>query len=392
MIESNQSAEQPGRQHQSSSDEQTYRALLEDVEGMFPVPEEAAEAYLDSLPTLAGQVDDAILQRSDISDLIGSCAIDIITTNHRNHGKFMATVFALDLPALLVRVMPWAYRVYTIRGVSYEYFPAELSAWIRAIEDELDPAHARPLCRVYRWMMEHHDMMKQLSEARERVTPRESDWSEELDALLSCLLQGDSRTAQQMAEETTREAGDLPDFYVKRIQPVMYRVGSLWAEGEVTISQEHMVTAMVGRIIASTYQRFDVFHPSRGSALVSCATDEFHELGARTVADVLELDGWDTTFIGASVPEHDFHQTVIDQQPEIVALSATVPSHLLRLQRMVNRIREESCLDHTRIMAGGLAFSMAPEAKERLPVDGCAHDAQGASKLAKDWWEEGAWN
>jgi methanogenic corrinoid protein MtbC1 len=195
-----------------------------------------------------------------------------------------------------------------------------------------------------------------------------------------------------MAEESAPDANDLPELYVNRIQPVMYRIGSLWADGEVSVAQEHMATAVVSRIIAGSYQRFQLFERSRGTAIVSCATDEFHELGARTVADLLELDGWDVTFVGANLPERDLHRMVVDARPEIVALSATVPSHLLRMKRMVDRVNEDETLEKTRTMVGGLAFSMAPEAFDALDVDGVAEDGHGARKLAAKWWENGVWN
>ncbi len=364
------------------------RELLEELKELFPVPDEAADAYLDNLPALAERVDNHVLQRPDISDIIGSCPVDVITTNHRNHGRFMGTVCALDLPSLLIRVIPWAYRVYSTRGVSYDYFPAELKGWRNALEAELDPAHARPIRLIYRWMIDRHETMMRLSEDADSFPPAQGDLSDELEPLLSCLLRGDSQGAQSLADESMLEATHLPDFYVKRIQPVMYRIGNMWATGEVTVAQEHVATALVSRIMAGAYRRFDFFGNSRGHALVACATDEFHELGARTVADLLELSGWDVTFVGADVPERDFQQMALDNPPEIVALSATIPSHLLRMKRMVNAIRTESTLQNTRIMVGGLALSMAPEAVDRLDADGCAGDGQDACRLAEKWWKE----
>ena len=180
--------------------------LRNELEGLFPVRGDAASEYLDQLNALAEQVDEKVLRRPDVSELVGSCPVEVITTNHRNHARFMATVFALDLPSLLVRVIPWAYRVYTIRGVSYEYFEAELSAWMDAAEEHLGAARAEPICRIYRWMLDHHEDMKQLSREVRPFTPSEGDWSDELDALLSCLLDGDADGARRMAEESAPDA------------------------------------------------------------------------------------------------------------------------------------------------------------------------------------------
>ena len=368
------------------------RRLQQELSNLFPIPDEAATQYAGNVPKLSAQVDEQVLRKLSVSDLIGACPVEVIRTNHRNHGRFMAAVFVLDLPSLLMQVVPWAYRVYTARGVSADYFRAELAAWIDAVQSQLDPAHARPICRLYRWMIDHHDTMQELARNVTQSSFVTGDWSSELESLLGCLLKGDSTGARRMAEESAPEAGDLPKFYVDRVQPVMYRIGDLWAEGEVSVAQEHMATALISRIMAATYQRFELFKPSKGKVVVACATDEFHEIGARTVADLLELDGWDVMFIGANVPEEDFHSTVVDVQPEIVALSAAVPSHLLRMKGMVDGVRAESSLAHTRTMVGGLALNVAPEASDKLAVDGSAQDGRHAQKLAHQWWEEGIWD
>ena len=367
------------------------KSLQDKLGKLFPVPDAAASAYLDKLPILTARVDEQILGRSDISDLIGRCPVDIITTNHHNYGRFMATVFSMDLPALFLRMVPWAYHVYTTRGVSFDYFAAELSAWKDAVESELDGALARPISRVYRWMIEHHEEMKELSGTCGNFPAPEPDWSDEREALLSSLLEGDSAAVRRMAGDTVSEPAELPAYYVGRVQPVMYRVGSLWAEGRVSVAQEHMATAIMGRVMAETYSRFQIFDPSKGKAIVACATDEFHELGARIVTDLLELDGWDVMFLGANVPDHDFQQIVQEARPRIVALSAAVPSHLLRMRDMAEGVRKESSLDHTRVMVGGLALTTAPEAVDKLNVDGFAEDGRGARRMAHRWWEEGGW-
>ena len=366
--------------------------LQADLKGLFPVREEAATAYLDKLSVLAERVDEEVLQSSKVSELIGSCPVEVITTNHRNHARFMATVFALNLPSLLVRVIPWAYRVYTNRGVSLSYFTAECQAWINAVDQELDPAFAEQIRRVYSWMIDHHEDMKQLSQEIDVFSAQTNDWSEELNSLLSSLLSGDTQSVQQLAESEARDVADLPRLYMDLIQPVMYRIGSLWADGEVTVAQEHMATAVVSRIIAGTYQRLQLFaqkdHGAKGTAVVSCASKEFHELGARIIADLMELDGWDVTFMGANIPEEDFHHMVVDKQPDVVALSATVPSHLLNIKRMVNRIREEESLAHTLILAGGQALSLAPESAQSLNVDGIAHNGYEAREILAQWQEK----
>jgi methanogenic corrinoid protein MtbC1 len=362
-----------------------------EVRELLPIGEAAAEEYREKTAALAAQVNSQILQRSDARDLIGSCPVDTIIANHSNHARFMGAVFSLNLPSLLTRVVPWAYRVYTTRGVSYEYFRAELTAWERAVSERLDEAHARSIRTVYEWILDHHEEMKELSAEMTSWFPPELDWSEDRETLLTNLLAGEYGKIRDGLGEVASNSKSLSELYLDDITPVMYRLGNLWATGEVSVSEEHMVTALVSRAMTAAYDEFALFEPTKGQIVVGCSTDEFHELGARVVADLLELDGWDVAFLGANCPAADFHHMVAEIQPEIVALSATIPHHLLRIRDMLGRLRGDSRLSGTRTMVGGMAFSAAPEAAEGVGADGWATDARDACQLAASWWEEGCW-
>ena len=366
--------------------------LAQEAHGLFPIPEAASREYRAKISSLAAQVNESILQSPNVRELIGSCPVDTIASNHNNHARFLATVMTLDLHSLLARVVPWVYRAYTAQGVSYEYFRAELEAWKEAVREQVDDVHADPICRVYDWMLWHHHDMKGLSLEITEVFPGHVDWSETRQVLLDSLLAGDSRRLRDKVEEIAPDAEALPELYVNVLQPVMYRVGDMWAEGEVSVSQEHMATALISRVMAATYERLSIFEPTRGKAVVACATDEFHELGARVVADLLELDGWDVAFLGANVPNEDFHHMVSETQPAIVGLSATLPYHLLRVKDILDPLREDQRLDRTRIMVGGMAFSMAPEAAEKVGADAWARDGKDARQVAARWHEEGYWD
>lgn len=54
--------------------------------------------------------------------------------------------------------------------------------------------------------------------------------------------------------------------------------------------------------MSGLYPHVFSIEPDGRRAVMACAADELHELGARMVADFLQLDGWDVSFLSASVP------------------------------------------------------------------------------------------
>ena len=59
------------------------------------------------------------------------------------------------------------------------------------------------------------------------------------------------------------------------------------------------------------------------------------------VADLFENDGWDGIFLGAAVPEDAMLEAIRSDKPDLVALSVTMPQHLLTCAELVEAIRRE---------------------------------------------------
>ncbi|MFW6414168.1 MAG: cobalamin B12-binding domain-containing protein [Verrucomicrobiota bacterium] len=374
--------------HSESGEQQELDQLAKEAGELFPVPEPSADEYLARIPELAQIVDNLVLNRPDVNRIVGACPVDAVTANHRNHARFMGTVFKLGLPRMLAAVIPWAYRVYLNHGVCERYFQEELQGWKQALANNLPTETAKPLQDIYTWMLDQHERMLQLAREMRDIGPQISTpEKEEIDELVRCLLKCDSRSSREKICQNLPE-NDLAYLYLNRIQPVMYRVGELWAEGKIQVAQEHMVTALMSRVMTLSYDDFPVTGERKGKAVLTCATDEFHEMGARIISDLLELDGWDVTFLGANVPTDNFAATIADQAPDIVGISATIPYNLLRVQGMVNSLRERKDLTNCKIMAGGIPFCIDSTIVDKLGLDGWACNGKAAVEKARQWWKE----
>jgi len=103
--------------------------------------------------------------RSDIDEVTGYNAFELMQDNHRHHAAFMSTVFCLGNYELLTRTIPWVYRAYSSRGYSYDYFPIELRAWVDALRVFADAKFTSEIVAIYNWMLERHEDMILLSQS-----------------------------------------------------------------------------------------------------------------------------------------------------------------------------------------------------------------------------------
>jgi methanogenic corrinoid protein MtbC1 len=352
------------------------------------IPSDAADAYIGATDKLLDNVNGQLEADPKIKELIGRNPIELMRENHRNHATFMATVFKINSFELLARTVPWVYRAYHARGFSYDYFPAELVAWQVAIHECLaSPDKKTEILAVYKWMVQHHEDMIKLSLSGEGLSfsiQREANEMQQI--FLSLLLHGDTQGCLKLVGQSILTADDLKHFYLDVVWPAMTRIGYLWESNQISVAEEHLATAIVGRVMASLYPRFALFETTRGKAIVTAGPNEFHEVGARMVADFMEMDGWDVTYLGANTPTGDLLKILKQHKPFVVALSVATVFNLDNARQIIQMINEDRETSNIKVMVGGLAFNGMPQLWQNIGADGYAADAQSALRVTDDWW------
>jgi methanogenic corrinoid protein MtbC1 len=202
---------------------------------------------------------------------------------------------------------------------------------------------------------------------------------------LDAILAGSRREAFGVIELARAEGLGIRTLYLDVFQPAMRDIGRLWQENRITVADEHLATAITQASMARLYEELFRGSPEPGPLLVAaCADQERHELGLRMICDVLEMEGWDTVFLGASVPVEDLVAMVKERRPEVVALSASITPHLARVRQAVQAIREAMPEDGPVIAIGGRAFAGDAALAERMGADLTAKDAVEVAERLKE--------
>jgi MerR family transcriptional regulator, light-induced transcriptional regulator len=177
-------------------------------------------------------------------------------------------------------------------------------------------------------------------------------------------------------------AHGVEHLYERVVVPALVQVGELWSRGEISVADEHLATATLQTAITSIYPLYP--WPERGPRIVvACADGERHGIGARLVADLLALDGWDDLYLGAGVPPAALAAMVVERDVAAAALSATVPAALPALRRSIEAIR--AAAPAVRILVGGRAVATLPDAAATLGADAFAASASEAVEVCRAW-------
>ena len=183
---------------------------------------------------------------------------------------------------------------------------------------------------------------------------------------LDGLVSGDHAVCRTLVERLQEEDILLVELYTELFHRSLYDVGMLWEKNRISVAVEHMATAITERLLAIVYPAvFQADHTGKRS-IVTCTPGEHHQIGARMVADVFELHGWDGYFLGADTPRKDLFDLVEEKKPDLLALSASIVDNLDSAWRTLEELEEH--FSHIPIIVGGRAFlDRREELSERFP-------------------------
>jgi methanogenic corrinoid protein MtbC1 len=206
----------------------------------------------------------------------------------------------------------------------------------------------------------------------------EIDLNATAEKYLNYLLTGRRREAADLVGSVLDKGVDLKRIYLDVFQKTQHKVGRLWMRNEITVAQEHYCTASTQSIMALMYPRLFEGERNGRVAVATCTSGELHELGIRMVADFLELEGWDTYYLGANMPDEDVVSAVSERNADILAVSVTMPYNVNLVEKLIESVRRESGTAGVKIVVGGYPFSIDSELYRSVGADGTARDAEEA--------------
>lgn len=155
------------------------------------------------------------------------------------------------------------------------------------------------------------------------------------DALRVADAAGAERVARQVLSDGTSVAG----LYQRVIAPAMWRIGELWEQGAISVADEHLATALTHQVMAGIYGPSLGHEVMPGRIMLAAVEREHHALGLRMAADVIELEGYETVYLGADVPIDDLLGAIATRAPDLIALAATMPHSTAALEDAIAEIR-----------------------------------------------------
>lgn len=138
-------------------------------------------------------------------------------------------------------------------------------------------------------------------------------------------------------------------------------IGDGWYSGAVTVQQEHFASELVIRKLqALTAAAPPPYHPQ--NVLIGCPPGELHTVAPLMINTLLRYRGWETTYLGANVPDNQLLNALGKIQPALVVMTAarlTTAAALLETSKLLQS-------RGIPLVFGGNIFRLIPELDKRI--------------------------
>lgn len=202
-----------------------------------------------------------------------------------------------------------------------------------------------------------------------------------LEEFTAAQLAGDRGRALDVAVQAIGAGASNLDVYVELIEPAQAALGRGWAQGTLTVADEHAATAITQHVVAALHDRAGMQTPLRGRLLVTGVEGENHEVGSRIIADALEADGWEVRYLGSDAPLDDVVAAVKAYRPAVVCVSVTMLVNVPAATALIERVRATD--PQARVLVGGAAFSAWDDIWRSIGADARGGDVRHAMVTAR---------
>jgi len=294
----------------------------------------------------------------------------------RYHLRYLSEAVGAREPVLFVHYATWAKTMLNARKIPVEDLVANFEVMLDVLEKKLPVPMQTPAVDYVKSAIRVLTLANDNSSFLDPGQPL----AELANQYLSALLSYDRHSASALILAAVENKVSIREIYCHVFEPCQYEIGRLWQSNVVSIAQEHYCTASTQLIMSQLYPYiFRVDRTFRGTIVAACVTGELHEIGARMLCDLLELEGWNTIYLGANVPTTGIVDVLRDNHSNILAVSASMTFNIRVVREVIAAVRLAS--PATRILVGGYPFKIAPNLWRNVGADYWAKDASDAIPL-----------
>lgn len=173
------------------------------------------------------------------------------------------------------------------------------------------------------------------------------------------------------------------DVLEQGLIPGMKEIGRLFA-----IKEYYVPEVLLGS--EAFYAGFELIKPllvqsaitKKGKVVIGVVQGDIHDIGKNIVKVILEANGYEIIDLGRDVPNEKFIESIIEQKPQILALSSLMTTTMVQMENIIKLLNRKKLRKTIKVIVGGAPLNQ--EFATKIGADGYAEDAAGAVRLVEN--------
>jgi len=172
--------------------------------------------------------------------------------------------------------------------------------------------------------------------------------------LLSSMIEGDLKEVIRIYELVVNKSS-IEEFYEKILNPIMEKIGSMWADGRLSIATEHISSNTVQSLIKIISENHKRSILDKGKVIITTPVGEEHCLSCNMIESFLLSKGFTTFNLSPSTPANSLVEFIKSIRPTAVLISITLDDNIKAGQRLATKIHNQ--YNRLPIYVGGQALN-----------------------------------
>lgn len=200
-----------------------------------------------------------------------------------------------------------------------------------------------------------------------------------VERLVARMLAGDATGSWSVVEAAMASGATPEGVYAEIIAPAMTEIGQRWERGELEVEDEHLASAVAGRLIGKLGPRFARRGRSKGVVVATTPPGERHGFGVAMISDIVRGRGFEVLELGPDLPVDSLLRALGRiEDLRAVCFSVVSTDNLEACREAVAAVKDR--FPEVVVIVGGRAFTDEAHARA-LGADGFSLEAVGAADL-----------
>jgi len=141
------------------------------------------------------------------------------------------------------------------------------------------------------------------------------------------------------------------------MQPMLYEIGQLYADGKIPIAQEQLFSEFVKKLIREIRKQYQVVREAdrKADVLLACASGNHHEFGIALLELQLIRSGLAVDVVCPGISPELTFEKIKEIKPRVLGISVSIADQLPEVYRLVEMVQNLGP-DRPEVAVGGFAI------------------------------------